>query len=103
MSGSQEETRLKLAVATGLSAEAAPSAYRKDGNSVCEETTWYTDGCVVSKITMSYPDGHSETETRNLVRRCGLAVDPDISNEEFAKLKESMRGIVADEVLDSED
>jgi hypothetical protein len=31
VSGSQEETRLKLAVATGLSAEAAPSAYRRDG------------------------------------------------------------------------
>lgn len=31
VSGSQEETRLKLAVATGLSAEAAPSAYRIDG------------------------------------------------------------------------
>ena len=30
VSGSQEETRLKLAVATGLSAEAAPSAYRRD-------------------------------------------------------------------------
>lgn len=77
-------------------------SYRKDGNSVCEETTWYTDGRVVSKITTSYPDGHSETETRNLVRRCGLAVDPDISDEEFAKLKESMRGIIADEVLDGE-
>lgn len=31
VSGSQEETRLRLAVATGLSAEAAPSAYRRDG------------------------------------------------------------------------
>ena len=30
-SGSQEETRLKLAAATGLSAEAEPSAYRRDG------------------------------------------------------------------------
>ena len=77
-------------------------SYKKDGNSVCEETTWYTDGRVVSKITTSYPDRHSETETRNLVQRCGLAVDPNISNEEFAKLKESMRGIIADEVLDSE-
>ena len=78
-------------------------SYKKDGNSVCEETTWYTDGRVVSKITTLYPDGHSETETQNLVRRCGLAVDPDISNEEFAKLKESMCGIIADEVLDGED
>ena len=77
-------------------------SYKKDGNSVCEETIWYTDGRVVSKITTSYPDRHSETETQNLVRRCGLAVDPDISDEEFAKLKESMRGIIADEVLDSE-
>lgn len=31
VSGSQEETRLKLAIATGLSAEAAPSVYRGDG------------------------------------------------------------------------
>jgi len=31
VSESQEETRLRLAVATGLSAEAAPSAYRRDG------------------------------------------------------------------------
>lgn len=31
VSGSQEETRLKLAVATGFSAEAEPSAYRRDG------------------------------------------------------------------------
>ena len=77
-------------------------SYRKDGNSVCEETTWYTDGRVVSKITTSYPDGHSETKTQNLVQRCGLAVDPDISNEEFAKLKESVRGIIAGEVLDGE-
>ena len=77
-------------------------SYKKDGNSVCEETTWYTDGHVVSKITTSYPDGHSETEMRNLVQRCGFAVDPDISDEEFAELKESMRGIRADEVLDSE-
>lgn len=76
--------------------------YRKDGNSVCKETTWYTDGRVVSKTTTSYPDGHSETETRNLVQRRGFAVDPDISDEEFAKLKESMRGIIADEVLDGE-
>lgn len=77
-------------------------SYKKDGNSVCKETTWYTDGHVVSKITTSYLDGHSETETRNLVQRCGLAVDPNISDEEFAKLKESMRGIIADEVLNSE-
>lgn len=31
VSGSQEETRLRLAVATGLSAETEPSAYRRDG------------------------------------------------------------------------
>ena len=31
VSESQEETRLKLAAATGLSAEAEPSAYRRDG------------------------------------------------------------------------
>ena len=78
-------------------------SYKKDGNSVCEETIWYTDGRVVSKITTFYPDGHSEAETRNLVQRCGLAVDSNISDEEFAKLKESMRGIIADEVLDGED
>ena len=78
-------------------------SYKKDGNSVCKETIWYTDGRVISKITTLYPDGHSETKTQNLVQRCGLAVDLDISNEEFAKLKESRRGIIADEVLDGED
>ena len=34
---------------------------------------------------------------------CGIAVDPNISDEEFVKLKEEMRGIIADEVLDGEE
>ncbi len=77
--------------------------YKENGNDICHETTWYTDGRVVSKTTTTYPDGHSETTTENLVERCGIAVDPNISDEEFAKLKEEMRGIIADEVLDGEE
>ena len=77
--------------------------YKENGNSICHETTWYTDGHVVSKTTTIYPDGHREIKTKNLVERCGIAVDPNISDEEFAKLKEEMRGIIADEVLDSEE
>lgn len=75
----------------------------ENGNTVCHTVTWYTDGRVLSETTTTCPDGHSETETKNLVQRCGLAVDPDISDEEFTKLKESMRGIIADEVLDEEE
>ena len=78
-------------------------SYEENGSSVCRKTTWYTDGHVLSETTTAYPDGHSETKTRNLVERCGIAVDPDISDEEFTKIKESMRGIIADEVLDGED
>ena len=72
----------------------------KNGNSIYHKTTWYTDERVLSETT-TYLDGHSETETKNLVQRCRLVVDPNISDEEFAKLKEKMRGIVADEVLDN--
>ena len=62
----------------------------KNGNSIYHKTTWYTDGRVLSETT-TYPDGHSETETKNLVQRCELAVDQNISDEEFAKLKKKMR------------
>lgn len=57
----------------------------------------------MSKTTTTYPDGHSETTTKNLVERCGIAVDPNMSDEEFAKLKEKMRGIIVDEVLDNDE
>ena len=73
----------------------------KNGNSIYHKTTWYIDGRVLSETT-TYSDGHSETEAKNLIQRCGLAVDPNISDEEFAKLKEKMCGIIADEVLDDE-
>lgn len=79
------------------------TTHKENGNSIHRETTWYTDGHIVSKTTTIYPDGHSETTTKNLVKRCGIAVDPNISDEEFAKLKEEMQGIIADEVLDSEE
>lgn len=79
------------------------TTYKENGNSICNETTWYTDGHIVSKTTITYPDGHRETTTENLVKRCGIAVDPNISDEEFAKLKEKMRGIIADKVLDSDE
>lgn len=79
------------------------TTYKENGNSIHRETTWYTDGHIVSKTTTTYPDGHSETTTKNLVKRCGFAIDPNISDEEFAKFKEEMRGIIADEVLDCEE
>ncbi len=41
--------------------------YKENGNAICNETAWYTDGHIVSKTTTTYPDGHHEIKIDNLV------------------------------------
>lgn len=62
-------------------------SYSRGGDEVRDTTTWYVDGRVKAETVITHPDGSVDTVVKDLVSRDGFAVDPDMSDEDFEKLK----------------